>query len=775
MRVSGHDLARTMPFEIVGREEELAVRPRLRRPRREDGAAALVLEGEAGIGKSTLWLAGVEHARARGLRVLSSRPAEAERGLAHVGLGDLFEDVLDDVLPALSRRRGGARSRSRCSARRRQAIPSISARSAWRYATRCSCSASGQPILLAVDDVQWLDASSSSALAFALRRLAASPVLVLLARRLADGAEPSGLEQALGCGARRAAAGGTAQRRRAPSAAARPAREAVRPPDAAPHPRAVGRQSVLRAGAGTRSRRGRRPARAAPGSRDARRARPREARRASRGRRARRSRSPRRWARRRSRSWSGRALRRTRSTPAVAAHVIERENGTIRFTHPLLSSVLYRRPGRRAAERSPTDRAASSTTRSLRARHLALSSDAPDAEVAAVLDDAATLAAERGASAVAAELAEQALRLTPPDDARRAPSSSAGCGSCASRGRRVDARPDDRDRPAGRERTSARCAPRLSSSSPSSRASTGPSRCSRRRCARRRRGRRFSRVIQCRLAWATRFRKGFVGALEHARAALELADDLDDDALRVERARDASPSSAAPSAMPRRRRTPHGRTTSRPPSATRSCCSEANARDRERARRAQERRGGACAARARVPRMARARRAAGRGRALWGSPGSSCGAARWQLAAEYADRAYEHHVQYGLEVPWIHLPIAVDRRPSRPARARPRAFGASPAARRGAVRAPHAACIWRSLGLVALQSGDPHAAVDVVRRGRARRPRGSAGASRAIAGGCADHVEALLELGRLGRRRCESSTRGRRMRDGSTATGCSRT
>jgi len=61
-----------------------------------------LIHGEAGIGKSTLWFAGIEHARTRGLRVLSSRPAEAERSLAHAGLGDLLEDVLDDVLPALS-------------------------------------------------------------------------------------------------------------------------------------------------------------------------------------------------------------------------------------------------------------------------------------------------------------------------------------------------------------------------------------------------------------------------------------------------------------------------------------------------------------------------------------------------------------------------------------------------------------------------------------------------------------------------------------------------
>src|SRR5437899_11491627 len=90
-----------MVFEIVSREEELASLHAFI-GEAQGGPAALVLEGEAGSGKSTLWLAGVEHARSRGLRVLSSRPAEAERSLAHVGLGDLFEDVLDEVLPALT-------------------------------------------------------------------------------------------------------------------------------------------------------------------------------------------------------------------------------------------------------------------------------------------------------------------------------------------------------------------------------------------------------------------------------------------------------------------------------------------------------------------------------------------------------------------------------------------------------------------------------------------------------------------------------------------------
>jgi len=67
-----------MACEIWGREEELgSLRALLDRAGR--GPAALVLEGEAGIGKSTLWLAGVEHARARGLRVPACARAPSSR------------------------------------------------------------------------------------------------------------------------------------------------------------------------------------------------------------------------------------------------------------------------------------------------------------------------------------------------------------------------------------------------------------------------------------------------------------------------------------------------------------------------------------------------------------------------------------------------------------------------------------------------------------------------------------------------------------------------
>src|SRR5215472_11329392 len=65
------------------------------------GPSGLVLEGEAGIGKTTVWTAGVADAAARSYQVLSSRPAESEAMLSFAGLGDLLDGVLDPVLAGL--------------------------------------------------------------------------------------------------------------------------------------------------------------------------------------------------------------------------------------------------------------------------------------------------------------------------------------------------------------------------------------------------------------------------------------------------------------------------------------------------------------------------------------------------------------------------------------------------------------------------------------------------------------------------------------------------
>jgi hypothetical protein len=77
-----------------------------------------VIEGDPGIGKTTLWLDAVGRARERGFRVLTSRAAAAESVLAYNVLADLLssvdDSIWDDLPPpqqkgldaALLRRRG---------------------------------------------------------------------------------------------------------------------------------------------------------------------------------------------------------------------------------------------------------------------------------------------------------------------------------------------------------------------------------------------------------------------------------------------------------------------------------------------------------------------------------------------------------------------------------------------------------------------------------------------------------------------------------------------
>ena len=90
-----------MAVEVVGKDELSSLSAFLDRLADGQGPVALALEGEADR-QVDLWRAAVEDARARGLRVLSTRPAESERALASAGLGDLLDGVLDRVLPDLT-------------------------------------------------------------------------------------------------------------------------------------------------------------------------------------------------------------------------------------------------------------------------------------------------------------------------------------------------------------------------------------------------------------------------------------------------------------------------------------------------------------------------------------------------------------------------------------------------------------------------------------------------------------------------------------------------
>jgi DNA-binding CsgD family transcriptional regulator len=399
-----------MADDIVGRDAELAAVQAFV----ERGAVpvALVVEGEPGIGKSTLWRAGVEHARSRGLRVLVSRPTEAERELAHVGLGDLLDEVAEQVLPVLAapRRRaleaallaGEERSLERVDPRAlglaiRNGLELLSAQ---------------QPLVVAIDDLHWFDPSSARALAFALRRSEGANIRLLLARR--PGAATA-VEQALPA-VERLHVGPLSLGALHVVLQTQLGRTQPRPTLLRVHEASGGNPfyalELVRAldaeGAGTD------PTRPLPvpesfdrlvhgrfdGLPDA----TREALAlvAAAGRP-----SP--------------TLLRSAGVPdvdlepALAARIVEHAAGAIRFSHPLLASAFYQGlPGelRRRAHRILAEVVGEPLAR---ARHLALSAAAPDAVTAAALDAAADVAHAAGAAIAAAELAEHAVRLTPAD------------------------------------------------------------------------------------------------------------------------------------------------------------------------------------------------------------------------------------------------------------------------------------------------------------------------------------------------------------------------
>jgi DNA-binding CsgD family transcriptional regulator len=181
--------------EVIGREEEVAAVDSVLSSV-DSGPAGILLTGEAGIGKTTLWAAGVDIGRKRSMRVLAARPAETEAKLALAGVGDLLEPFLDDVLRLLPppQRRVLEIGLLIMEADRTPDPRAV----AVAFLTALRGLAGAGPVLLAVDDLQWLDAASEGVLRFAVRRLRDEPVALLVAQRGADTASvPLALDRAL--------------------------------------------------------------------------------------------------------------------------------------------------------------------------------------------------------------------------------------------------------------------------------------------------------------------------------------------------------------------------------------------------------------------------------------------------------------------------------------------------------------------------------------------------------------------------------------------------
>src|SRR5262245_15315971 len=65
------------------------------------GPVTLLVEGDAGVGKSTIWNAAVDAAERRGFRVLLSRPSHSETPMSFSAIDDLLTGAVDEVLARL--------------------------------------------------------------------------------------------------------------------------------------------------------------------------------------------------------------------------------------------------------------------------------------------------------------------------------------------------------------------------------------------------------------------------------------------------------------------------------------------------------------------------------------------------------------------------------------------------------------------------------------------------------------------------------------------------
>jgi hypothetical protein len=174
--------------EVLGRQAELATLDAFL-GRLPDGPGALVLAGAPGAGKTTLPRAGAELAAARGFTVVQTRPARSELPLAFAGLADLLEQHLEPVIGELAAPQARA---LRVALLLEEAPPQPPEPRVIAAGFRSAVGVLGRtaPVLLVIDDVQWLDRPSQAAVGFTVRRLRQEPAGLLCAQRTGEpGAE----------------------------------------------------------------------------------------------------------------------------------------------------------------------------------------------------------------------------------------------------------------------------------------------------------------------------------------------------------------------------------------------------------------------------------------------------------------------------------------------------------------------------------------------------------------------------------------------------------
>lgn len=147
--------------------------------------SALMVDGEAGIGKTTLLTAGLERARKRGIRVLLARAVDAGSVLAYRALADLLSDVESSIWADLPVPQRTAIDRVLLREQAADAVTDRRAVAAAFLSVVDRLTDSG-PVLLAIDDLQWLDPSSFNVIAYVARRLSGPVGLLATVRTESD-------------------------------------------------------------------------------------------------------------------------------------------------------------------------------------------------------------------------------------------------------------------------------------------------------------------------------------------------------------------------------------------------------------------------------------------------------------------------------------------------------------------------------------------------------------------------------------------------------------
>ena len=422
-----------MTHVIAGRTAEIGILDEFL----ADGLAeprSLLIDGAPGIGKTTLFRTLLDHAHERDYAVAVCQPARSEVELSYAALVGLLGDIgLEpvDALPAPQARVLRTIMRLEETA---ETVDSLSLSLATVAAVRAVASA--RPLLLAVDDAQWLDPPTARALAFLVRRLAGSCTRVALVRSLGAGppprlgdrstanddlidwpaelarAMPEGRHQTIVVGPVGPSDLSRILRRVLGWAPAWPrvvriaelsqgnplhaleltrAFGAVRSTDGLEGPLPDSVLELARSRIAGLPERVRGAVELAAVPRD-----------------------------------SGldllarldpSALELREALEAAARHgIVTVDAERVRFTHPILAAAAY--GSIPAARRRDLHRAMAMLSDDLeeRARHLATAAEAPDAQVAVALEGAAEQAWRRGAPDAAADLLHQACRLTPPAD-----------------------------------------------------------------------------------------------------------------------------------------------------------------------------------------------------------------------------------------------------------------------------------------------------------------------------------------------------------------------